>query len=59
MTNDKALEALKTYGRTVLVCADATRGRALEIRKLAKDEGIDIRFRKSAPGVIVLERQFS
>lgn len=52
-----SLNGLRTYGQTVLVCKDATRGRALEIRKLAAEEGLKVTFRKSAPGVIAMQVQ--
>lgn len=51
------LDALRKYGQTILVSKNATRGRALKLRQLAKDDGMEITFRKSAPRVIVLERK--
>lgn len=54
-TTEHILNGLKTYGRTVLAGPDATRGRALEIRKLAKAEGLVVRFHKAGTRVIELE----
>lgn len=49
-----ALNGLRTHGQTVLVCKNATRARALEIRKLAANEGLKVTFRKTAPRCIAL-----
>lgn len=48
------LDALRTYGQTVLVCDWATRANALELRKLAKQEGLKVTFRKTSPRCIGL-----
>lgn len=57
MTNEKALSDLRTQGQTILVWPANTRGIALEIRKLAKENGMTVRIRKSTDRVIVLERR--
>jgi hypothetical protein len=56
MTNETALEALRTQGQAILVWPANTRGRALEIRRAAKESGLKVRLRKSTARVIVLER---
>lgn len=53
-TNEYILNGLRTQGQSVLVCSDATRSRALEIRKLAKNEGLQVTFRKTSPRCIAL-----
>lgn len=53
-TNEYILDGLRTYGQSVLVCADATRSRALEIRKLAKAEGLTVSIQKRDARLIAL-----
>ena len=46
-TQVDAVAVLRRSGRLILTGASARRGRALEIRREAKQAGLDVRFRKS------------
>lgn len=46
--NAEIVARLKQTGHLLLTGKNATRGRVLEIRRLAKAEGLDVRFRSTA-----------